>query len=65
MIENGLLERKPPGVAPSKGDSISSIPAAKGTLDEDEEALRVRLESIGMHVGANLAERRVHNVLFS
>ncbi|CUA71396.1 Trafficking protein particle complex subunit 6B [Mus musculus] [Rhizoctonia solani] len=57
MIENGLLERKAPVVASSKGDSISSIPTAKGALDENEEALRVRLESIGMHVGANLVER--------
>ncbi|KAF8707667.1 Transport protein particle (TRAPP) component, partial [Rhizoctonia solani] len=57
MIENGLLERKAPAATASKGDSVSSIPAAKGTVDEDEEALRIRLESIGMHVGANLAER--------
>ncbi|CAE6373193.1 unnamed protein product [Rhizoctonia solani] len=57
MIENGLLERKASVAAPPKGDSVSSIPTAKDTLDENEEALRVRLESIGMHVGANLAEK--------
>ncbi|CAE6492148.1 unnamed protein product [Rhizoctonia solani] len=57
MIENGLLERRVPVATSSRGDSVSSVPTAKGVLDEDEEALRVRLESIGMHVGANLAER--------
>ncbi|KAF8760988.1 Transport protein particle (TRAPP) component [Rhizoctonia solani] len=43
MIENGLLERKAPAATASKGDSVSSIPAAKGTVDEDEEALRIRI----------------------
>ena len=28
--------------------------------EEDEEALRLRLEAIGLHVGANTAERCVH-----
>ncbi|CAE6425652.1 unnamed protein product [Rhizoctonia solani] len=57
MIENGLLERKAPAATSSRGDSVSSVPAAKSLLDDDEEALRVRLESIGTHVGANLVER--------
>jgi len=37
----------------SKGDN--------GPLDEEEEGLRQRLEAIGMHVGANIAERLGHD----
>jgi trafficking protein particle complex subunit 6 len=45
-------------------DSVGSISSSKGGLvpakgagGDDEEAVRARLESIGMHVGANFAER--------
>ncbi|KAG8695411.1 Trafficking protein particle complex subunit 33 [Ceratobasidium sp. 394] len=59
MVENGLIEKKvAPGAAPATTrDSISSVPATKSTADEDEEAVRVRLESIGVHVGTNIVER--------
>lgn len=58
MIENGLFEKKPPPTATPARDSVSSgPPAPKGAVDEEEEALRIRLESIGMHVGANIVER--------
>ncbi|KAI0344032.1 TRAPP complex subunit trs33 [Trametopsis cervina] len=65
MIEAGLLaptQQAPPEV-PSKRDSLASpslnATGAGGNRIEDveEEALRLRLESIGMHVGANVAER--------
>lgn len=62
MIEAGLLS--PPAqvapAVPSKRDSLSSVSSkteARVVTDEVEEALRLRLESIGMHVGANVAER--------
>ncbi|KAG9123198.1 Trafficking protein particle complex subunit 33 [Ceratobasidium sp. 392] len=61
MAENGLIEKKvatAPEPAPiTVRDSVSSVPASKGTVDENEEAVRVRLESIGEHVGMNIAER--------
>jgi hypothetical protein len=58
MIENGLFERKAPILETTTRDSVSGgLPAAKGVVDDDEEALRIRLESIGMHVGTNLVER--------
>ncbi len=64
MIEAGLLsppQQAPPAV-PSKRDSIASASSKAGdtqqtAVDDEEEALRLRLESIGMHVGANVAER--------
>jgi len=65
MIEAGLL---PPLPAPlslatkveSSRDSVTSLTsrtAGKSGLDEEEEGVRVRLEGIGMHVGANFTER--------
>jgi hypothetical protein len=64
MAENGLVEKKPaPAVAAATRDSIGGVPAAKGVVDEAEEAVRVRLESIGMHVGTNLVERYIATVL--
>ena len=61
MIEAGLLQPTltvPPPV-PSKRDSLASTTSSKpeGKVSEEEEALRIRLESIGVHVGANVAER--------
>ena len=65
MIAAGLLS--PPQQAhpsvPSKRDSLASTSSKTTDIqtvaDEEEEALRLRLESIGMHVGANVAERQV------
>jgi len=65
MIEAGLLPAPPlAGVPSSNRDSVastSSKPDGKGPGDEEEEAARLRLESIGMHVGANVAERLCHD----
>lgn len=67
MVEAGLLppaQQGPPAV-PSKRDSLASASSKTGGLDgktavdDEEEALRLRLESIGMHVGSNVAERSV------
>jgi len=53
------------GSASTDGDSIGSA-GSKGTSgfaksggggEEEEEAVRTRLEAIGLHVGANFAER--------
>ncbi|KAB5593545.1 TRAPP domain-containing protein [Ceratobasidium theobromae] len=58
LIENCLLERNSPALGNAARDSVGgSLPGAKGAADEEEEALRIRLESIGMHVGTNLVER--------
>lgn len=62
MIEAGLLSPMPPvpPAVPSKRDSLASITSkaeGKTAVDDEDEALRLRLESIGMHVGANVAER--------
>ena len=66
MIEAGLIP--PPAPLPlnlkKEGgrDSVTSLAsrsgsaAGKGGVDE-EEAVRVRLEAIGMHVGGNYTER--------
>jgi len=47
----------------SKGDfgSLSAGPKNGGVMDEEEEAVRQRLENIGMHVGSNIAERLCHD----
>ncbi|KAI0085698.1 NO signaling/Golgi transport ligand-binding domain-containing protein [Irpex rosettiformis] len=66
MIEAGLLSPPPqaPPAVPSKRDSIASTSSktadSQTVTDEEEEALRLRLESIGMHVGTNVAERLCH-----
>lgn len=71
MIEAGLAP--PPVAVPpplplkkeSARDSVTSLASRSGSvtgkavLDEDEEALRVRLENIGSHVGANITEKCV------
>lgn len=65
MVDAGLLPAlQPPAAAQSNRDSMasnSSKPDGKGPVDEAEEAVRLRLESIGMHVGANVAERLCHD----
>ncbi|KAL0950566.1 hypothetical protein HGRIS_007368 [Hohenbuehelia grisea] len=74
MIDTGLLPPTAPVPPPKEKpkdtarDSVTSLTskAAKVPVDEDEEALRVRLESIGVHVGANFAERLcLHKPLFT
>jgi trafficking protein particle complex subunit 6 len=62
MVDAGLLPAPLPSSAQgaSNRDSVASTgsrPDAKGPVDEDEEAVRLRLESIGVHIGANVAER--------
>ena len=68
MIEAGLIPPTPiPPVVKKENarDSTASIvsrPAStsgKSTADDEEEQVRQRLESIGMHVGANFSERSV------
>lgn len=65
MIEAGLIP-PPPQAAPavpkkeSPRDSVTSLNSKSGKIapvDEEEEAVRVRLEAIGTHVGANFTER--------
>lgn len=67
MVEAGLIP--PPAPLPlnfkkeGARDSVTSLAsrsgsaAGKGGVDEEEEAVRVRLEAIGMHVGGNYTER--------
>ena len=65
MIDAGLLPAPSLNAATASSsfrDSVASTgskPDGKAPLDDEEEALRLRLESIGMHVGANVAERYV------
>ncbi|KZP03565.1 transport protein particle component [Athelia psychrophila] len=61
MIEAGLLPKLPAEKNTRDRDSVGSamgVVGGTGTLlSEEEEAVRARLEGIGMHVGANFAER--------
>ncbi|KIK68819.1 hypothetical protein GYMLUDRAFT_91242 [Collybiopsis luxurians FD-317 M1] len=67
MVEAGLIPIPVPPVkdtTTSARDSTGSLAstkagkaAASGPVDEEEEALRSRLEAIGMHVGSNFSER--------
>ena len=65
MIDAGLLPLSAP-VPPAKKESardsttnLLSTPRAGGKADEEEEALRTRLEAVGIHVGANYTERYI------
>lgn len=74
MVEAGLI---PPPVVPpphplkkeaaSARDSVTSLNSRASTggrmssADEAEEAVRSRLEAIGLHVGANFTERYVYS----
>ncbi|CCL98938.1 uncharacterized protein FIBRA_00945 [Fibroporia radiculosa] len=64
MIEAGLIP-PPPTAKDTQRESVTSngpgTSVAKTTADEEEEAVRVRLEAIGMHVGANITERLSHD----
>ena len=60
MIDAGLLPAPLPTPAMRKGhkDSTTSLASRTTTkVDDEEEGLRLRLEAIGMHVGANITER--------
>ena len=64
MIEAGLMpapSHVPPTLKDTHRDSVGSTTSkasgGKAALDDQEEAVRSRLEAIGMHVGANVAER--------
>lgn len=66
MIEAGLVpapSHVPPTLKDTHRDSVGSTTSkasgGKVALDDEEEAVRSRLEAIGMHVGANVAERYV------
>lgn len=48
------------GSARTRVSSLGGMAIDAGSeADEDEEALRIRLEAVGMHVGGNIAERYV------
>ena len=66
MMEAGLMpapSHVPPTLKDTHRDSVGSTTSkasgGKTALDDEEEAVRSRLEAIGMHVGANVAERYV------
>lgn len=67
IIEAGLVpapSHVPPTLKDTHRDSVGSTSSKvsggkAAALDEEEEAVRSRLEAIGMHVGANVAERYV------
>jgi hypothetical protein len=70
MIEAGLIPAAPAPLPPSKKDpaqrdSLTSAGSNGKQRDVEEEAVRARLEAIGLHVGANFTERCVaHPTLF-
>ena len=57
----GSIKKAPSGSGSGPRDSVTSLASTtrpKSTfVDEEDEPLRVRLESIGMHVGSSFAER--------
>ena len=60
MIDAGLLPvpLPTPVLRKERGGSTTSLASKTTTkLDDEEEGLRLRLEAIGMHVGANITER--------
>lgn len=71
MIQAGLIPAPAPALSPlniskdSPRESVASnlsqlsLPK-KSSAEEDDEGIRARLENIGIHVGANLAERYDH-----
>lgn len=66
MIDAGLLPAPLPAPAIRKDhrDSTTSLTSKATTkADDEEEGLRLRLEAIGIHVGANITERYVHLLL--
>lgn len=67
MLEAGLIPAPtavPATLKDGQRDSVGSASRAssvKPSVDEEEEAVRTRLEAIGMHVGANITERLSHD----
>jgi hypothetical protein len=64
MIDAGLLPPPPHTLAIRKDhrDSTTSLTfKAAAKVEDEEEGLRLRLEAIGMHVGANITERYVRS----
>lgn len=62
MINTGLLPTPlpTPGIRKENRDSTTSLALKATTKTEDEEeGLKLRLEAIGIHVGANITERYV------
>ncbi|KAK7047223.1 hypothetical protein VNI00_006889 [Paramarasmius palmivorus] len=63
MLESGLIPPTPAVTQPSTPrDSVTSLNSrntgkATAVVDEEEEAIRIRLDAIGMHIGANFVER--------
>ncbi|KAI0727573.1 NO signaling/Golgi transport ligand-binding domain-containing protein [Fomitopsis betulina] len=58
-LEQDMIEA---GLVPAPLTTSSKVSGGKAAaLDEEEEAVRSRLEAIGMHVGANVAERLCHD----
>ncbi|RPD81509.1 transport protein particle component [Lentinus tigrinus ALCF2SS1-7] len=68
MIDAGLMPT-PAAVPPAlKGSQLRQSHASDGSRDsiskdgkDEDEELRARLEAIGMHVGANMAQRLCHD----
>ncbi|KAI0367457.1 transport protein particle component [Pilatotrama ljubarskyi] len=69
MIEAGLMPTPAPPppslkkdrMRDSTGSNASRSSTSKEAQDGEEEEVRARLEAIGMHVGANMAERLCHD----
>ncbi|CDO70966.1 hypothetical protein BN946_scf184829.g75 [Trametes cinnabarina] len=69
MIDAGLMPAPAPPppalkkeqMRESMGSNLSLSSLSKTGREGDEEELRARLEAIGMHVGANMAERLCHD----
>ena len=63
MIDAGLLPAPlpTPVIRKEHRDSTTSLASkVAAKADDDEEGLRLRLEAIGMHVGANITERYIY-----
>ncbi|OCH94169.1 transport protein particle component [Obba rivulosa] len=66
MIDGGLIPPPASGPPAAQRDSVSSnisrnSLSGQPTTEDEEEGLRARLEAIGVHVGANVAERLSHD----
>ena len=58
MVDAGLLPEPTPAKTPRESiNSATGNNRKTPTVDEAEEAIRVRLETMGMHAGANYTER--------
>ncbi|KAF9219052.1 transport protein particle component [Gyrodon lividus] len=61
MAEAGFVPQLPPPPAAkpqqTQRDTVGSTARSTASVDEEDEAVRSRLEAIGLHVGGNFAER--------